>query len=135
MALLQMNWSKVCQTATTGLLCWSLLGCSSDPKTTALQDGVNLMDSIVHSQVLMDAVRNADPQMKASTAAGAAISGGVTANFPLPPEDIAIASQGKAEQPWSVVIFGDDERQEVHIEGYGNDLQKPVIVEIIKFPP
>jgi hypothetical protein len=113
-----------------------LTGCGeSDPQKKALKSGVNLMTDIVESKVLLDAVKNADPQMRASTAAGAALSGGVTANFRTPPEGIAILNGINATQPWSVILKGDDENKQVIIEGYGEDLQQPLISKEVDFPP
>jgi hypothetical protein len=102
---------------------------------TALQGGVDLMAGIVRSPVLLDVVHNADPRMRPSTAARAALSVEVIANFPLPPDGIAIQKGDTATRPWCVVLIGDDEEQKVRIEGYAEDLEKPAIVEEIDFPP
>lgn len=113
-----------------------LTGCGeSDPQKEALDKAVRLMGSIVQSRVLADAVKNADPDMHASTAAGAALSGGITANFPVPPQGISILNSMEAAQPWSVIVKGDDEHKKVIIEGYGEDLKHPLTTREINFPP
>lgn len=109
-------------------------GCSSDPRMEALEKGVRLMEGIVQSKVLPDAVRNADPQMRATTAARVALTGGITANFPQPPEDIAIVDDAKDIRPWSVVVIGDDAAKQMRVERYGDSTAKPAIVKKIKFP-
>lgn len=111
-----------------------LVSCSSDPKMGALREGVDLMETIITSKTLYDAVSAADPQMKPSTAVYAAFRGGVTSNFPLPPDDIAMVEGGRPTQPWCVVLVGDDEKKVVRIEGYGNDLTKPLIIKTVRFP-
>jgi hypothetical protein len=73
--------------------------------------------------------------MQASTAAGAALSGGITANFPQPPEGIAILTTIQPTQTWSVIIKGDDTNKQVIVEGYGEDLNTPLITKTIDFPP
>ncbi len=119
-----------------GLLILLLTACGqSNPQKAALDKAVHLMSTIVTSEVLTDAVQNADPQMHASTAASAALSGGVTANFQQPPDGIAILTTTQPTQPWSVVIKGDDTKQQVIIEGYGDDLTQPLVTETIDFPP
>lgn len=112
-----------------------LAACSTDPKTAALQKAVNLMEGIVQSHELAEAVRNADPQNRPSTAARGALSGGIVANFPQPPDGIAVLDGEKATQPWCVILIGDDAKGEVRIEGYGDDLAKPLIVDEVAFPP
>jgi hypothetical protein len=112
-----------------------LSGCSLDPKMGELRDAVDLMSGIVRSRIVLDTVRGVDPEMRPSTAARAALSGGVVANFPQPPEHIYIEAGETPSQPWSVVLIGDDEKKQVRIEGYGEDLSEPKIVEKIKFPP
>ncbi|WP_295458407.1 hypothetical protein [uncultured Thiodictyon sp.] len=107
----------------------------SDPHKEALNSAVRLMSDIVTSRVLIDAVRNADPQMHASTAASAALSGGITSNFRLPPDNIAILGTLEATQAWSVILKGDDENKRVIIEGYGENLQHPLVTKKIVFPP
>lgn len=106
-----------------------------DPRKAELDQAMLLMTSIIKSRVLLDAVRNADPQMHASTAAGAALTGGVTANFPLPPPDITLLDATQTPQAWSVLIRADDTQQQVILEGYGEDLQQPLVTETIGFPP
>jgi hypothetical protein len=121
--------------ATCAVLVLLLAACGpSDPREAALDQTVMLMTSIVKSHVLADAVRNADPQMRASTAVLAATSGGVTASFPRPPESISITDSIEP-QTWSVILRGDDVKKRVIIEGYGEDLQKPLIQKSIDFPP
>lgn len=118
------------------LLAMGLTACGGDPKTDALNKGVYLAESILTSRVLLDAVKNADPEMRASTAVGAALSGGITANFPQPPEGIGISNQGdKPAETWMVHLVPDDATKQVRIEGYGDDLHKPLIVKKIDFPP
>jgi len=112
-----------------------LAGCNSDPRMGALQDAVDLMAGIVRSSVLVNVVRNADSQMRATTAAGAALSGGVVANFPLPPRGVAILHGEEAKRPWCVILVGDDTLKQVRIEGYAEDLGRPAIVEKVDFPP
>ena len=112
-----------------------LSACSTDPKTAALQKAVRLMEGIVQSHELVEAVRNADPQNRPSTAARGALSGGIVANFPQPPDGIAILDGEKATQAWCVVLIGDDANGVVRIEGYADDLTKPAIVEKVEFPP
>ena len=109
-------------------------GCSSDPRMEALEKCVRLLEGILESKVLHDAVKNADPQMQATTAARGALSGGVTANFPRPPDSIAIVDTPQEVQPWSVVLIGDDAAREVRIQGYGESASKPEIVKKVKFP-
>lgn len=112
-----------------------LTACSRDPKESALQSGMMLMESIVTSRVLNDVVHAADPQMRATTAVDAALRGAVTASFRQPPEEITIVNESdKPSVPWSVVLIGDDARKQVRIEGYGTDLQKPLSVRVIEFP-
>jgi len=117
-----------------GLL-FLLAACSTDPRTAALQKAVNLMEGIVQSRELVEAVKNADPQNRPSTAARGALSGGIVANFPQPPDGIAVLDGEKATQPWCVILVGDDAGGVVRIEGYGDDLAKPLIVDTIPFPP
>ncbi len=119
-----------------GLLLVSLVACGqADPQKAALDKAVRLMSTIVTSKVLTDAVQNADPQMHASTAASAALRGGITANFQQPPDGITILTSDQPTQPWSVVIKGDDVNQQVILEGYGDDITKPLVTEKINFPP
>jgi len=130
------NASAFCRLFSLGLLILVLTACGeTDPRKESLARAVRLIYEIVTSRELLQAVRNADPQMRASTAAGAALSGGITANFRLPPEDIAILTTPEPTQTWSVTIKGDDENKQVIIEGYGEDLKKPLITEEIDFPP
>lgn len=118
------------------LLVIGLTACGGDPKTANLKKGMYLMESIVTSRVLQDAVKNADPEMRPSTAVGAALSGGITANFPQPPEGIGISNQGeKPTETWMVHLVPDDVAKQIRIEGYGDDLQKPLIIKKIDFPP
>ncbi|MBS1197721.1 MAG: hypothetical protein H6R18_1506 [Proteobacteria bacterium] len=116
------------------MLC--LASCSDDPKLASLKKGVWLMESIVTSRVLIDAVKNADPQMRASTAVGAALSGGITANFPRPPDGIGVSNEGaKPTESWMVHLVADDTAKQIRIEGYGDNLQEPLIIKKIDFPP
>jgi hypothetical protein len=117
------------------LALFMLAGCSRDPRMGPLRDTVDLMSGIIRSRVLKDAVRDADPQMRPSTAARAALSGGVTANFPQPSGEIPILEGDRASQPWCVILVGDDANKQVRVEGYGDDLTEPLIVEKIDFPP
>ncbi len=112
-----------------------ITACSSDPRMEALEKCVRLLEGIVQSRVLLDAVKNADPQMLATTAARGALTGGITANFPRPPDDISIVDEPKDIQPWSVILIGDDAAKEVRIEGYSEKTTKPAIVKKVKFPP
>lgn len=122
--------------ALCGMLILSLVACSeSNPQKAALNQAVHLMARIVTSKTLIDAVQNADPQMRASTAAGAALSGGVTAEFPEPPAGIAILTTLQPTQTWSVTIKGDDQKKQVILQGYGEDLQTPLVTQTIDFPP
>lgn len=114
---------------------FELAGCNRDPRMGALRDAVDLMSGIVKSRVLVNAVRDADPEMRATTAAGAALSGGVVASFPMPPSGVAIERDEKPTRPWCVVLVGDDARKQVRIEGYAEDLANPAIVEKVDFPP
>jgi hypothetical protein len=100
----------------------------------ALDDAVNLMAGIVKSRVVFDAVHDADPQMRATTAADSALRGGVTANFPEPPKGIAIVEGDKPTQSWCVILIGDDAKKQVRIEGYAEDLKKPAITKNVDFP-
>lgn len=128
--------SLLCKTLLCGWLLCLLVACEpSDPRENALNQAVLLMQTIVKSHVLVDAVRNADPQMRATTAAGSALTGGITANFPLPPREIGILEENEPLEAWSVVIRGDDVKKQVIIEGYGEDLNKPLVTESIDFPP
>ena len=118
------------------LVMFFLTGCSDDPKLASLKKGVWLMESIVTSRVLLDAVKNADPEMRASTAVGAALSGGIAANFPRPPEGIGVSNEGaKPTESWMVHLVADDAAKQIRIEGYGDNLQEPLIVKKIDFPP
>lgn len=118
------------------LLAIIFAGCGSDPKTDALKKGIYLAESILTSRVLVDAVKNADPEIRPSTAVSAALSGGITANFPQPPEGIGISNEGpKPTETWMVHLVPDDAAKQIRIEGYGDDLQKPLIVKKIDFPP
>ena len=101
----------------------------------ALEKGIRLMEGIVQSRVLLDAVRNADPQMRATVAARGALTGGITANFPQPPDGISIVDDPKDVTPWSIVLIGDDAAKEVRVEGYCESTAKPEIVKRLKFPP
>lgn len=112
-----------------------IAACSGDPRMEALEKCVRLMEGIVQSRVLLDAVKNADPQMLATTAARGALTGGITANFPRPPDDISIVDDPKDIQPWSVILIGDDAAKEIRIEGYSEKTTKPAIVKTVKFPP
>jgi hypothetical protein len=112
-----------------------IAACFSDPRMGALEKGVRLMEGILQSKVLLDAVKNADPQMRATTAARGVLSGGVTANFPQPPSDISIVDDPKDIRPWSVIVIGDDAAKQVRVEGYGDGTAKPAIVKQLKFPP
>jgi hypothetical protein len=126
----------VCSLVSYGLLIFFVAACGeSDPQKEALNKAVQLMSRIVTSKVLIDAVHNSDPNMQASTAAGAALSGGITANFPQPPEGIAILNTIQPTQTWSVTIKADDTNKQVIIEGYGEDLNTPLITKTIDFPP
>jgi hypothetical protein len=113
----------------------ALTGCNRDPRVAALEEAVDLMAGIVRSNVLVNAVRNADPQMRATSAAGSALRAGVVASFPMPPRGVAIVEGDKATRPWCVVLVGDDALKQVRIEGYAEDLTKPAIVERVGFPP
>lgn len=117
------------------LACLLLADCNRDPRMGALQEAVDLMARIVRSTVVVEAVRRADPQSRPTTAARAALSGGVVANFAQPPRDIAILDGDRATQPWCVILIGDDANKQVRIEGYGADVAKPAIVEEVEFPP
>lgn len=118
------------------LAIFGLTGCGGDAKTDSLKKGVRLMESIVTSRVLIDAVKNADSQMRASTAVDAALRGGITANFPQPPADIGISNVGeKPTEPWMVHLVADDAAKQIRIEGYGDNLQEPLVVRKIDFPP
>lgn len=123
----------------TSLLIMFIIGlpaCGGDPKTTSLKQGVYLAESIITSRVLIDAVKNADPEMRASTAVGAALSGGITANFARPPEGIGISNEGpKSTETWMVHLVPDDAAKQIRIEGYGDNLNEPLIVKKINFPP
>jgi hypothetical protein len=112
-----------------------IAACSSDPRMEALEKCVRLLEGIVQSRVLLDAVKNADPEMRATTAARGALTGGITANFPRPPDDISIVDDLKDIQPWSVILIGDDKAKQVRVEGYGSSIGKPAIVKTVKFPP
>jgi hypothetical protein len=112
-----------------------IASCSSDPRMEALEKCVRLLEGIVRSRVLLDAVKNDDPEMRATTAARGALTGGVTANFPRPPDDISIVDDLKNIQPWSVILIGDDGAKQVRVEAYGSSIDKPAIVKIVKFPP
>ncbi|MDD5308264.1 MAG: hypothetical protein PHU25_13155 [Deltaproteobacteria bacterium] len=108
---------------------------SGDPRRDALDRGMDLVSEIVTSSTVVDAVRNADPEMRATTAADAALRGGVVANFPRPPEGIGIQNTEQDMQSWTVVIKGDDAKKQVILEGYGDDLKKPLVTRAIDFPP
>ena len=112
----------------------TIAACSTDPRMEALEKCVRLLEGIVQSRVLLDAVKNADPEMRASTAARGALTGGITANFPRPPDDISIVDDPKDIKPWSVILIGDDEAKQVRVEGYGSGIDKPAIVKTLKFP-
>jgi hypothetical protein len=128
--------SLVYSLLTCALLTLLLTACGeSDPQKEALNKAVRLMSEIVTSRVLIDAVHNSDPNMLASTAAGAALSGGITANFRQPPDGIAILDTPQPTQTWSVILKGDDVNKQVIIEGYGEDLQTPLLTKTIDFPP
>lgn len=128
------NIIRLIRQASCALLVLMLAACGpSDPREAELDQAVMLMTSIIKSRVLADAVRNADPQMRASTAVMASTSGGITANFPRPPENISIPDSIQP-QAWSVIMRGDDEKKRVIIEGYGDDLQKPLIQKAVDFP-
>lgn len=117
------------------LLFLVLAGCTRDPHMAMLNDAARQMESIIRSRVLLDIVHDNDPQMRPSTAALASMSGGVAANFPVPPGDIAYIQGDKATQAWCIVVIGDDAGKKVRIEGYGDDLSKPLIVKELDFPP
>ena len=112
-----------------------LAACSSDLRVASLEKTVNLMASIVQSKVLVDAVRNADPQMRATTAARGSLTGGITANFPRPPDDVSIVESAAEVEPWCVLIISDDAAKEVRLQGYAADKSKPALVKKFKFPP
>jgi hypothetical protein len=107
----------------------------SDPRREALDEGMSLAYQIVVSDDLLVAVRNADPGMHASTAAGAALSGGVVAGFRSPPEGIGLQTADQPIQGWNVVIRADDAGRRVILEGYGDDLRKPLVTRAIDYPP
>jgi hypothetical protein len=117
------------------LIALTCLACNRDPKVAALKQGVDLMVSIAQSRVLADVVRNVDPQMHPSTAVSACLSGAIVNNFRRPPPDIGISNQGeKPTETWTVQLVADDAKKQIRIEGYGESLERPEIVRVVKFP-
>ncbi|WP_374347283.1 hypothetical protein [Chitinimonas sp.] len=117
------------------MLSLALSACSRDPQSDDLHAAVRQMDSIVHSRLLRDSVHDVDPQMRASVAAQVAMSSIIAASFPPPPGKAAYCPGDKPSQSWCVVVIGDDTARKLRIEGYGEDLAKPVQVLEMDFPP
>jgi|GEM_PF-4471397 len=121
--------------AMTFLVSLLLAACgSADPRQDELKKGVELMVQIAKSGVLAQAVQNADPQMHATTAAGAALSGGITSNFRLPPATIGMRGPGEEVEPWCVTIRGDDDNHKLIVEGFGEEIFTPLLSEEVDFP-
>jgi len=111
-----------------------MMGCSSSPEMKKLNQGMDAMESLLGSNVVVSTVRQTDPALKPSTAVSAVFTPVVTAGSPHTPEGIGYAPLTPT-RAWMVVIKPDDAKKEVIIEGYGEDLSKPVVTRRVKFPP
>ncbi len=104
-----------------------------DPKEANLKQAMRDMTANIHSTTYKgllqnSATRNATARVRVLFSAAAA------ANRKEPPEGIGFSPEQPAKT-WIVVVRGDDPGQELVVEGYGEDLTKPLLVEHIPFPP
>ncbi len=111
-----------------------MVGCGTTPEMKKLNEGMDAMESLLWSNVVTSTVRTMDPAMKPSTAVSAVFTPVVTAHSPQPPAGIRYAPQAPTGA-WVVVIKADDEKKQVIIEGYGEDLAKPLVTRRVKYPP
>ncbi len=101
-------------------------GCGeSDPKKAALQEGMDMARSCVERGSIRDAAKRIDPDLKPSTVV-ATIFGEGSRELPPPPKDIGFTPEEKPTKAWCIVFKPDDAARAVILEGYGDDLARPL---------
>lgn len=107
---------------------FALLACTkSNPQERSLQEGVAKVERLIRHGLEKGTIYQLS--MNAIAGSGGSYAGYIYANVPegtpLPP-----LYSDAPEEPWSISIYEND-NGEILIKGYGQDLQKPLIVRTI----
>ena len=110
------------------VVCIALVACGPD-KTEQLKNGVSWAKGALQ-QVGANPLATASYQSIVANGGSAA----KYVNYMVPKKEPVWAKyeEGKPKQPWTICINPSGAPGEIAIEGYGNDLKKPVVVEYVR---
>ena len=100
-------------------------GCA-DERKTKLEKGIGFMRSLTGGN---PAEQLAAAQYQASTPEGMVML--YAASLPTDGSYPSVCSDRQSLQPWSLLILPGNKENSLIVEGYGDDLTKPIIVEEI----
>lgn len=98
---------------------------SSDPRVRALNEGMEQAEALLQKREARELTKRSDPELKPSSLIGYTFGAGTYSAQP-PPEGIGFSPDAPAKS-WCVVFKPDDENRVVVLEGYGEQLDKPLV--------
>jgi hypothetical protein len=110
------------------LIVFVIFGCSKDEREVKLERGIGFMRSLTNPGPVNNL---AAAHYQANTPEGMIMLYAASA-----PEDGSypgVYSDRQSLQPWSILVLPGNKENSLIIEGYGDDLAKPMIVEEITF--
>lgn len=109
------------------VICVAFAACGPD-KTDKLKDGVSFAKGALQ-QIGVNPLATATYQSIAGSGGGPA----KYVNYMLPKKDAVWSSyeEGKPTHTWTIVIRPTAAANEYSIEGYGDDLKKPLVIEYV----
>lgn len=125
---MQMNNSKrMLQLLSCFLILFFVFGCT-DERKTKLEKGVGFVRSLTNTNPVQSL---AAANYQADTPEGMVML--YHSSLPADGSYPNVYSDRKSLQPWSLLILPGNKERSLIIEGYGDDLTKPLIVEEIIF--
>lgn len=123
---MSMNKSKrMLQLLSCILILFFIFGCA-DERKTKLEKGVGFMRSLTSTNPAQSLVA---ANYQADTPEGMVML--YHASLPADGSYPNVYSDRKSLQPWSILVLPGNKKSSLIIEGYGDDLAKPLIVEEI----
>lgn len=123
-----MNKSKIIfQLLSCILILFFIFGCT-DERKTKLEKGIGFMRSLTSTSPVQSL---AAANYQADTPEGMVML--YHASLPADGSYPNAYSDRKSLQPWSILVLPGNKKRSLIVEGYGDDLTKPLIVEEITF--